>query len=93
MARTTCVEGTKGMLSTSAVRWVDDYWLQVKDASGTREEHFTPTPAYLREVEVMERELHGERSLLPDAEDGISMIAIADAIFESIDTRRTVAVG
>jgi predicted dehydrogenase len=66
-------------------------WLQVKDASGTREERFTPTPAYLREVEVMECELQGERSVLPDAEDAIYMIEIANAIFESIETRRTIA--
>jgi xylose dehydrogenase (NAD/NADP) len=85
------VEGTKGMLSTSALRWVDDYWLQVKDATGVREERYTPTPTYRREVEVMERELSGERSLLPDAEDAIYMIEVADAIFEAINTRRTVA--
>jgi predicted dehydrogenase len=84
------VEGTKGMLSTSAVRWVDEYWLQVKDASGVREERFTPTPTYRREVEAMEAELRGERSVLPDAEEGIYMIELADAIFESIDTRRAV---
>jgi 1,5-anhydro-D-fructose reductase (1,5-anhydro-D-mannitol-forming) len=84
------VEGTKGMLTTSPVRYVDEYWLQVKDASGVREERFVPTPIYQREVEVMEGELRGERSLLPGAEEAIQMIALADAIFESIETRRIV---
>jgi predicted dehydrogenase len=81
------------MLSTSAVRWVDDYWLQVKDATGVREERYTPTPTYRREVEAMERELSGERSLLPDAADAIYMIQVADAIFEAINTRCTVPLG
>ena len=85
------VEGTKAMLSTSALRWVDAYWLQVKDASGVREEHFVPTPTYQREVEAMEEELKGVRSPLPDAEEGIYMIQLAEAIFESIHTRRTIA--
>ncbi|HEY0337700.1 MAG TPA: Gfo/Idh/MocA family oxidoreductase [Burkholderiales bacterium] len=39
----------------------------------------------------MECELQGERSVLPDAEDAIYMIEIANAIFESIETRRTIA--
>jgi predicted dehydrogenase len=87
------IEGTKGMLSTSAVRWVDDYWLQVKDASGVREERFVPTPTYRCEVEAMEGELAGTRSVLPDAQEGMYMIELADAILESIKTRRMVPVG
>ena len=58
----------------------------------TREERFTPTPIYQREVEVMEGELRGERSLLPDAAQATYMIAMADAIFEAIKTRRIVPV-
>ena len=86
------VEGTKGVLSTSGIRWLDEYSLQVQDASGTRVERFVPTPIYQREVEVMEGELRGIRSVLPDAEDAIRMIELTDAIFESIDTRRAVTV-
>ena len=86
------IEGTKGLLATSAVRWVDDYWLQVTDADGVREERFMPTPIYQREVEAMEAELRGERSLLPDADDAIYMIEISNAILESIETRRMVPI-
>lgn len=85
------VEGTRGMLSTSAIRWVDQYHLQVRTADGVREERFVPTPIYQREVEVMEGECRGERSFLPGAEEATYMIEIADAIFESIETRRTVS--
>jgi predicted dehydrogenase len=87
------VEGTKGLLATSAVRWVDEYWLQVKDATSAHEERFAPTPTYRREVEAMESELRGVRSVLPDAADAVYMIEIANAIFESIDTRRIVPIG
>ena len=85
------VEGTKGVLSTSGIRWLDEYYLQVQDASGTREERFVPTPIYQREVEAMEGELRGERSVLPAADDAIRMIEIADAIFRSIETRCAVS--
>jgi predicted dehydrogenase len=81
------IEGIQGMLSTSAIRWLDEYQLQVKTAAGTREERFTPTRIYHREVEVMESELKGERSLLPGADEAIYMIEVADAIIESIETR------
>jgi predicted dehydrogenase len=47
---------------------------------------------YRREVEAMEGELRGIRSVLPNAADAIYMIEMADAIFESINTRRTVQV-
>lgn len=38
-----------------------------------------------------EGELLGVRSDLPGAEEAIYMIQVADAIFESIDSRRAVA--
>jgi predicted dehydrogenase len=85
------IEGTRGMLSTSAIRWLDEYHLEVKTHAGVREERFTPTRIYQREVEVMEAELRGERSVLPDAEEAAYMIELADAIFESIETRRAVS--
>jgi predicted dehydrogenase len=85
------IEGTKGMLATSAIRWVDEYQLQVKTSAGVREERFTPTRIYHREVEAMEAELQGKRSLLPDAGEAIYMIEVADAIIESIKTRRAIA--
>ena len=84
------IEGTRGMLATSAIRWVDEYHLEVRTAAGVHHERFTPTPTYRREVEVMESELRGERSLLPGADDAIYMIEVADAIHESIRTRRAV---
>ena len=86
------IEGTRGILSTSAIRWVDEYHLEVKTAEGVRRERYTPTRIYHREVEAMEAELKGERSLLPDAAEATYMIEVADAIMESIVTRRAVAV-
>ena len=87
------IEGTRGLLATSAIRWVDEYHLQVKTAAGVREERFTPTLTYHREIEAMEGELRGERSLLPDADEATYMIEVGDAIIESIGTRKAVAVG
>lgn len=87
------VEGTRGMLSTSALRWVDEFVVQVKDASGTTETRYVPTATYRREVEVFADELRGRRSLLPAGEDGVAMVRIVEAILRSIDTRTAVTVG
>jgi predicted dehydrogenase len=84
------IEGTRGTLSTSALRWVDEYFLQITDESGMREERHVPTPIYVREVEAFEGEVRGVRSALPDAAEAIYMIELADAVFESIETRRAV---
>ena len=86
------IEGTKGVLTTSAVRWLDEYWLEVQTAGGKRTERFTPTAVYHAEVEAMERELKGERSVLPDGAEATRMVEVADAIFESIRTRRAVSI-
>jgi predicted dehydrogenase len=86
------IEGTRGMVSTSGVRWLDEYWLRIEDASGAREERIAPTAIYHREVEAMERELAGDRTVLPDGEEAIRMIGLAQAIFESIQSRHAVRV-
>jgi 1,5-anhydro-D-fructose reductase (1,5-anhydro-D-mannitol-forming) len=85
------IEGTKGLLSTSPLRWTDEYRLEVKTAEGTREERFTPTPVYRREIEAMEAELRGERSVLPDANEATYMIEVANAVIASIEDRRAIA--
>jgi 1,5-anhydro-D-fructose reductase (1,5-anhydro-D-mannitol-forming) len=86
------VEGTRGVLTTSGVRWLDEYWIEVEDASGTHRECFAPTRIYDEEIVAMEGELRGQRSLLPDATEATKMIELANAIFESIETRCAVQV-
>jgi 1,5-anhydro-D-fructose reductase (1,5-anhydro-D-mannitol-forming) len=87
------IEGTKGLLATSALRWVDDYTLTVTTAAGTREERYTRTPTYEREVQAMEAEVRGERTVLPDADEAMYMIEVASAVIASIERRQAVAVG
>jgi len=87
------VEGTQGMLSTSGLRWVDEFVVEVKDASGTRSDRFVPTPTYRREIEVFGAELRGERSLLPDGEEGVAMVRVIEAILASAQSRRVEPVG
>jgi 1,5-anhydro-D-fructose reductase (1,5-anhydro-D-mannitol-forming) len=85
------IEGTKGMLATSPIRWVDDYTLTVTTAEGTRMEPFKRTPVYEREVRAMEAELRGERTILPTADEAIYMIEVASAVIASIEERRAIA--
>lgn len=86
------IEGTAGTLSTSALRWAEEYTLRIKSASGLVEEHFAATPTYRREIEAFEDEIRGGRSLLPSGEEGVRTIEIATAVLESIHSRRAVAV-
>ena len=86
------VEGTQGVLTTSGVRWLDEYWIEVETEAGKRTERFVPTAIYHAEVEAMERELAGERSVLPDGAEAIHMIEVANAIYESIRSRRAVSI-
>lgn len=86
------IEGTKGVLTTSGVRWLDEYWIEVATSAGRRTERFTPIAVYQAEVEAMERELAGERTVLPDGAEGIRMVEVANAILESIRSRRAVSI-
>jgi predicted dehydrogenase len=86
------IEGTKGMLATSGFRRADEYILRITNAGGTAEERFPPTPAYQREIEAFEREIRGERSVLPTGEDGVRIIQLASAVLQSIQTRQSIAV-
>ena len=84
------IEGSKAMLSTSALRWADEYLLQIRSASGLVEERFPAVPAYQKEIEAFEAEVRGERSLLPSGEEGLEMIGLLGAILESIEARRMI---
>ena len=86
------IEGTRGMLATSPIRWVDDYTLTVTTAAGTRVEPFRRTPVYEREVRAMEAALRREPTILPDADEATYMIEVANAVIESIEQRRAVSV-
>ncbi len=86
------IQGTKGMLVTSALRWSDEYRLQITTDSGTVEERIKPTAIYRREIEAFEDEVRGQPGILASGEDGVRIVAITTAIIESINTRRSVTV-
>ncbi len=86
------IEGTRGMLSTSALRWSDEYVLRITTEAGTVEERHAPTAAYALELAHFEREIRGERGLIATGEDGVRAIELSCAVTESIVTRRIVPV-
>lgn len=86
------IEGTEATLSTSALRFVPEHVVRVRDQAGTSEESFPASPAYEWEILAFEDELHGQRSLLPDGEDSIQTVAVTQAVLQAIDERRTVTV-
>ncbi|MEZ5856310.1 MAG: Gfo/Idh/MocA family oxidoreductase [Hyphomicrobiaceae bacterium] len=86
------VEGTNGMVITSALRWVDEHTVTVRDAAGERVERVPASPAYERQVAAFEAELAGNTSLLPDGDDAAYTVAVTNAALKSIDERRIVRV-
>ena len=86
------LQGTRGMASTSALRWTDRHVLTITMPQGTREEVFTAAPsAYRLEIDAFERALRGEQTDLPTGDEGIGMVDLTCAITQAIDTRSTVA--
>jgi 1,5-anhydro-D-fructose reductase (1,5-anhydro-D-mannitol-forming) len=86
------IEGSEATLTTSALRFAKEHVVSVRDARGATEQRFAPSPAYELEIRAFEGELCGERSLLPDGEDGLHNVAVTQAVLKSIDERRIVTV-
>jgi 1,5-anhydro-D-fructose reductase (1,5-anhydro-D-mannitol-forming) len=86
------VEGSEATLITSALRFAREHVVYVRDHAGTTEERFPASPAYELEVLVFEGELRGEPSMLPDGADGMQTVAVTQAVLQSIEERRSVAV-
>ena len=85
------IEGTKGMLATSALRWEDEYVLQITDASGVTDQRFAAVRTYQKEIEAFAGEVRGERSVLPAGADGLYLITLVESIIDSINSRRAIA--
>lgn len=86
------IEGSEATLITSALRFAREHIVRVRDAAGTTEERFAASPAYTWEVLAFEGELRGERSALPDGRDSVQTVAVTQAVLQSIEERRVVAV-
>ena len=86
------IQGTKGMLTTSALRWADEHVLTIRTAGGETVERFAPTPIYARQMEAFAREVRSGPVLLAAGEDGVRAIELASAAMQSIDTRSSVKV-
>ncbi len=86
------IEGADATLITSPLRFAKEHVIRVRDKNGTSEESFPVSPAYDLQVQAFEADVRGERSLLPDGEDSTYIVAVTNAILQSIDERRIVAV-
>jgi 1,5-anhydro-D-fructose reductase (1,5-anhydro-D-mannitol-forming) len=87
--------GTRGMLITSALRYVDPHWLRVLTAEGTEESehpHGNMDQLYLREIEAFAKEVAGERTQMATGEDGVRIVRLTDALIRSLGTGAAVPV-
>ena len=85
------VEGSKATLVTSALRFAPEHVLRVRDAAGSTEERFPASSAYELQVRAFEGELQGTRSLLPDGEECVHVVAATEAVLTSVQERRAIA--
>lgn len=86
------VEGEYATLITSPLRFAQEHVIRVRDATGTHEETFAVSPAYDLQVRAFEADVRGQRSLLPDGDEAAYMVAVTQAVLQSIDERRIVTV-
>ncbi|MGE4111191.1 MAG: Gfo/Idh/MocA family protein, partial [Burkholderiales bacterium] len=86
------IEGDKATLVTSPLRFAKEHLIRIRDASGITEEKFPVSPAYDLQVRAFENDVRGQRSLLPDADDGAYMVAVTSAVLQSVEERRIVGV-
>ena len=86
------IQGSKGMLTTSALRWADAHVLRMQTAAGETVERFPPSPIYERQIAAFAREVRGGPGVLASGDDGVRAIQLASAVLESIQSRCSVGV-
>jgi len=87
------IEGSEATLVTSPLRFAKEHVITVRDAKGgVEEERFPVSPAYELQVRAFEDDVAGKRSLLPDGEDCQYIVAVTNAVLQSVDERRIVSV-
>ena len=86
------IEGDQATLITSPLRFEKEHVVTVRDATGKTEERFPASPNYELQVQAMETDVRGGRSLLPDGDDSLYTVAVTNAVLQSIDERRIVTV-
>jgi 1,5-anhydro-D-fructose reductase (1,5-anhydro-D-mannitol-forming) len=85
------VEGTRGTLACPAWRNAPECVLTHVDATGQHSETLRPAPLFEREIAAFEDALAGRATTLATAADGIHAIAIAEAVRQSVQSGRIVA--
>jgi hypothetical protein len=60
----------------------------VRDPKGSSEERFAASPNYELQVRAFEGDIAGTRSLLPDGEACIHVVATTEAVLASVEERR-----
>ena len=86
------VEGTRASVACPAWRGVPQLELAMQDGAGRSVETFEPAPLFEREIAAFEDALSGERTALASATDGVRTIVLADAVRQSVQSGRVVAV-
>jgi 1,5-anhydro-D-fructose reductase (1,5-anhydro-D-mannitol-forming) len=81
------VQGDRATLVTSALRFAREHVVTVRDAGGAKETRFVAGAAYALEIEAFADELRGIRGALPDGRDSAHVVAVTDAVLQSIAER------
>jgi 1,5-anhydro-D-fructose reductase (1,5-anhydro-D-mannitol-forming) len=84
------IEGSEATLVTSALRFAPEVVVRVRDPKASSEERFAASANYELQVRAFEGEIAGTRSLLPDGEECIHVVATTQAVLASVQERRAV---
>ena len=78
------IQGEKATLVTSALRLAKEHVVTIRDTADAEETRSAASAAYALEVEAFANELRGIRSDLPDGRDSAQLVAVTDAVLQSI---------
>lgn len=84
--------GTRGLLATGPLRWVETNRLVARTSEGDEERMFPVANYYLREIEAFAAAVAGEPTAAATGEDGLALVRVTTAAISSLETGAAVAV-
>ncbi|MBI4504577.1 MAG: Gfo/Idh/MocA family oxidoreductase [Chloroflexi bacterium] len=84
--------GTRGLLATGPLRWVETNRLVARTSEGDEERTVPVANYYLREIEAFAAAVAGEPTAAATGEDGLALVRVTTAAISSLETGAAVAV-
>jgi 1,5-anhydro-D-fructose reductase (1,5-anhydro-D-mannitol-forming) len=76
--------GSRGMLATGPLRWVDENRLTITTSEASEERQYPAGNPYQLEVEAFSAAVHGSPTMAATGDEGVGLVEIAEAIANSL---------